>query len=348
MTRARAWITTSVAMALLVFAGCASAPAADQNHRPPLGVASIATLADRTPAGYDREAAVIRSLGAEWIRIVVNWNEIETAPGVYSWNRIDEAVAAARQHRLRVLANVIGPAPPWYAGPNYSGASPPLVLGAVDGFFGRVATRFRQDVAAWEVWNEQNAPAFWASPDPVAYARVLEAASRAIRRNAPGTEILMGGVTTGPGAYPPVPFVDRVLQSVDEDTIGGVAVHPYSFPDAPNRDPLRRIEVVDSIRKVIDRSKRPTLRIWVTEFGQPTGPLPLGVTDDEQAARIGTALKYFATRTGMGPVFLYTSRDWSPDPTNPELNFGLYRFDWTPKPAVGVVLQWVTSEEGPS
>ncbi|GGF23000.1 cellulase family glycosylhydrolase [Williamsia phyllosphaerae] len=313
----------------VVFApACAAAPAAQPST---LGVASIATLADRTPAGYRTEAAAIRAVHARWIRIVVNWNELEPAPGQFAWARIDGAVEAARASGLSVLALLAGPAPPWAAVPPYSASSIPADNTVAAASASVIARRYGSRIAAWEVWNEPNLATSWTTPDPVAYARYFRAVAAALHAASPGTTVLLGGLSTNPGGYPIGDFVDATVRTLGGRGFDGVALHPYTFPYPPTADPLRREQSVPAVRGILDRAGRRDAKIWVTEFGQPTGDSFAGVSEAKQADFIASGLTFFRSQPRMGPIFLFTSRDWSTDPTNSELNFGLYRFDWSPK-----------------
>ncbi len=60
-------------------------------------------------------------------------------------------------------------------------------------------------IRSWQVWNEPNIQAFWATgPDPAAYVRMLDAVGAAIRAVDPGAEIVAGGLPyAGNGLTPP-------------------------------------------------------------------------------------------------------------------------------------------------
>ena len=78
-------------------------------------------------------------------------------------------------------------------------------------------------------------------------------------------------------------------------------------------------------------------KIWITELGAPTGNSPMAVTEDAQAAIIGSSLSKASSLPYIGPVFVHSLRDSGLDPADAEQNYGLLRFDFSHKPAFGVV-----------
>ncbi|WP_377450890.1 hypothetical protein [Rhodococcoides fascians] len=78
-------------------------------------------------------------------------------------------------------------------------------------------------------------------------------------------------------------------------------------------------------------------KIWITELGAPTGNGPMAVSEDAQAAIIGSSLNKASTLPYIGPVFVHSLRDSGTDPADSEQNFGLLRADFTHKPAFDVV-----------
>jgi hypothetical protein len=325
-----------VALVACVFATCAcnaSVPDSAAAVRSELGVASIATLADLTPAEYDQEAAAIRRVGANWIRIVMNWNEIEAIPGSYSWSRIDAAVAAAQRHGLRVLGLLAGPAPAWAGTIPFAQSSIPLSPATYAEFAARTAQRYNS-VTSWEIWNEPNIPAYWEPPNASTYATVLRAAYVAIKRVQPRSTVLLGGLSTDPGGMPPGQFVEGVYRSGAGMFFDAVGLHPYTFPYPMDKDPKGRQRSISNVRAVMTAHGQANKKIWITEWGQSTGTGHSAVSAERQADIIMGGLTYLRNQPQIGPIFLFTSRDWSRNPAETELNYGLYLYDYSPKPIV--------------
>ncbi|MGB3699145.1 MAG: cellulase family glycosylhydrolase [Gordonia sp. (in: high G+C Gram-positive bacteria)] len=301
------------------------------------GVASIATLADRTTAGYEREADAIRAVGGTWIRIVMNWNETETGPGYYKWERLDRAVDAARSRGLRVLGLVAGPAPAWAAiYPDVQG-SPPRSAADYASFSAALASRYRGRVAAWELWNEPNLRGYWINPDPAAYAQLLKASYPRIKAADRNALVVAGGTSPDVSGIPVGPFLTGLYVAGARGSFDAVGLHPYTFPQvlgATGFDPT-----VAAIRAIMDAAGDAGKRIWITEWGQPTGTSPIAVSEERQADVIVLSMAYVRRQPRMGPMFLFTSKDWKTDPSQADFNFGLYRYDYSPKPVVARLQQ---------
>jgi polysaccharide biosynthesis protein PslG len=74
-------------------------------------------------------------------------------------------------------------------------------------------------------------------------------------------------------------------------------------------------------------------QIWATEFGEPTSK----VDEATQADRIRDFITTWRTLPGADPAFVYTTRDRNTGSSNPQDTYGVYRTDWTPKPAADAV-----------
>ncbi|NLG73324.1 MAG: hypothetical protein GX495_14945 [Chloroflexi bacterium] len=74
-------------------------------------------------------------------------------------------------------------------------------------------------------------------------------------------------------------------------------------------------------------------RIWLTEYGQPTGTAAIAVSEAAQADYIRAAFERARGIPGVQALFIHRHRDPGTDPSLPEHNFGLARCDYSPKPA---------------
>ena len=70
-------------------------------------------------------------------------------------------------------------------------------------------------------------------------------------------------------------------------------------------------------------------KIWTTEYGEPTSVVDEGT----QAAYLTDFLTKWRTLPYAGPAYLYTTRDRNTGSGAADDTFGVYRSDWTPKPA---------------
>ncbi len=300
----------------------------------PFGVSSIATLTDRTLAGYRREDAAIRATGATWIRIVINWNETESADGSFAWERIDDAISAARADGLSVLGLISGPAPAWAGVPPFDGGSPPQDASAFADFAGLLAHRYSTSVAAWEIWNEPNLRGYWHPPDPSAYLAALRGAYTAIKSVTPAATVVLGGLSPDVSGIDIATYLEGVYAAGGGRYFDAVGVHPYVVPSPLGTDPFGAMDAVEQARAVMDRHGESRKQIWVTEWGEPTGTAYYAVREERQADIVLAGLHRLQHERAMGPVFLFTTKDWSRDSSDADFNFGLYRYDYSAKPVV--------------
>ena len=153
-----------------------------------------------------------RRAGIRLVRQTILWSEIERAPGRFDFSVYDSYVAALAAQRMDLLPILIDP-PDFRSRAPARGRKEGVYPPRRDRDFGRftaaVARRYgprgsfwranpslpRVPVTSWQIWNEPNIPAYWASgPDPHEYVRLLAAGAGAIRSVDPKAEIVSAGV----------------------------------------------------------------------------------------------------------------------------------------------------------
>jgi hypothetical protein len=304
----------------------------------PFGVASVATMWSNSPQGYADEARAIRDVGAGWIRIIVQWHKIEPTRGYYDWSTGDNAVQAARAAGLNILMCISGPAPVWAQSPGadpIAVGNPPADPAAFGEITRLIADRYKASVRTWEIWNEPNAPFYFTPVDVGRYAALLRQAYVGIHDAAPNSIVMSGGLSSSNSGIEPVNFVRRLYAAGAGDMLDAIALHPYTYPYPITEDPLGRGDAVQQVHQLMAAHGAGRKKIWITEYGQATGPAPDGVPGDRQAEILVDFLKWASALDYLGPSFLHTTRDLGADPSIPE--YGLYTVDYTPKPAVAAI-----------
>jgi hypothetical protein len=304
--------------------------------------------------------AVVRG-GAGWIRVDVQWTHVQpdSADG-FSWRSTDRIVEAARSRGLSVLA-LLTYTPGWARAPGCdSFTCPPAAADAFAAFAGAAAERYRDRVAAWEIWNEPNSAKFWDRPDARDYATLLRAATAAIHHAAPAGKVVLGGLTAlddRKRAVPAPRFLAEVCRAGGCDGLAAVGFHPYTYPRlaTDTTAPVtawtamtRRSVLGPALREVLTTTGHPGLPIWVTEYGAPGADRGSGcpcVDEQQQATIIASGVSAASQDPGVvGAVFLYGLVDVGTGPSV-EDHFGLLRADGSPKPAYAA-LQRAASEIG--
>jgi hypothetical protein len=186
---------------LLVAAVCAStaaaaAPAAPAAEAPTSSAAQLFTCC--SPEGLqERLFEEAEASGAQYVRVDVELHGIFGASADQpDWTHLDRMVELAKRHHVKLLGILRG-TPAWLSdcpdrGAKASICAPrdPAVWGQLAG---EVAAHAQGDIDHWEILNEPDARwAFLGSPQD--YARMLSASYDAIKRDAPGAQVVFGGV----------------------------------------------------------------------------------------------------------------------------------------------------------
>jgi hypothetical protein len=185
-----------------------------------------------------------------------------------------------------------------------TGQSAPSDVNAYASYVGALARTFGSQVAAWEIWNEEDEAAWWgnAGGDPAKYAALLKATYPLVHPFAP---VFVGGLTGNN-----YDFLGQLYSAGAGGSFDGVAVHTDTAcnlvgPDSFFRNADGRInrysflglrEVHQTMADNGDGGKP----IWITELGWTTqgglcqngmfaGQKNAGVSEDDQASYLEMA-----------------------------------------------------------
>jgi hypothetical protein len=150
-----------------------------------------------TSASTPRSTArAVRRLGTRWVRVFLLWQDFEPQRGVFSTEEFAafDTLFARLPPGTKVLADVVD-TPRWETGSSNPHA-PPASDAEYASFVQALAHHFASRVAAYELWNEEDAPAWWVgAPDPAGYSALLRAAYPAIKAVEPNATVVLGGLT---------------------------------------------------------------------------------------------------------------------------------------------------------
>ena len=292
------------------------------------------------PADQEREYAALADLGARWVRVEVNWAEVEPERGAYhAWSlqQIDSAIRRNRAAGRQVVV-MIGKAPQWASGSADHG-TPPRDVADYARFAAFLARRYAgQGVAGYEIWNEQNIGRFWGGrPDAAAYVRLLRAARAAIRGADRRAKIVFGGLSTNDLDYVRAAYAAGAKRQFDV-----MALHPYSCEariDDPKRDASGALRSSSFLgyRAVRDFmvARGDAKPMWFTELGWSTTGEACGVSEAEQAERLEASVALMARDPYVRAAMFYNLRNnyWLGDADTTEARYGLLTTDFRRKPA---------------
>ncbi len=307
------------------------------------------TLAVNTHYGtrgkVDRQAlALLRAAGVRTLRNDLDWEVVETQPGVYDFSSSDELVEAAGAQGLRLFFILD------YGNKLYG---PPRAVvddvgrTAFAAFARAAATRYRGKGILWEIWNEPNWPFFWGGrghgPDPAAYAKLVAATVPALRAADPAATIIAGAVLASVhpdflvlGAIPHLAFLDRIFAAGILPMVDGVSAHFYR--DQPPESVSTDVAEIQALMRRYEIEKPVISGEWGYSTYDPKAPvtgfnfLP-AVSLDGQATYLA---RMMLTNFSLGiplSVWFKDRDETNPSPGNIEHHWGLLAGDLNPKPA---------------
>jgi hypothetical protein len=214
-----------------------------------------------------------------------------------------------------------------------------------------VAARWAGKVAAYEIWNEEDASLWWVGgPDPAAYTRLLQVAYPAVKSADPAAKVVLGGLTGND-----YNFLEGVYQNGGKGYFDAVGVHTDTACDVNSpfvflRDDDGRLDPDSFIgyREVhaTELANGDHATIWMTEMSWRTtsavcsegafaGQKPQGVSDAQQSTFLSQAYHCLATAPYV-QVGL-----WYPVLDEGAVDSGLVRDDRSRKPSYAAMRAYI-------
>ena len=268
------------------------------------------------PGTAEDRAQQLHDMGAEIVRVTLDWRRIESSRGDFDWEREDAALDALRAQGIAPILALWG-TPRWANGGR--GANiPPRRAADFAAFAQEAASRYSW-VRRWIVWNEPNQRRWLVPPSPVLYVtRLLNPAGEAIKSVIPSATVA-GGATAprgGKGGMSPVDFIRGMGRAGARLDAYAHHPHPLSPAESPFKggcDHCSTISMANLERLLTETRKAfgPRIRIWLSELGYQTNPPDriLGVRWGTQARDVAEAQRraYLAPRVDV--LIQYLVRD---------------------------------------
>lgn len=328
---------------------------------------NVAWRGDEQGDAFNRQTAeLVQEAGFGWVRIQVEWKALEPQPGQWDFRPLDRVVSAYAPLGIKILATIVEP-PEWARDP--SGQELLSDYGTFEQAMRRLARRYRDEIQAWEIWNEQNLSyAYGGQVKIEPYCRLLQAGYEGVKKADPNILVVFGGLTPT-GVNDPAIAIDDVKYLEEFYALDGgrctqyfdvLGVHANAthnppdtmWPDNPGPGPgwqdhpsfyFRRAE---QLRAVMEKhgDARP---VWITEFGWTTAnPAPgyeygANVSEEEQAQYLVRAFEIARTQwpwvTGMFVWNLNFSTIVGPE--DEKRPWSVLNPDWSPRPAYEALKQ---------
>jgi hypothetical protein len=306
-------------------------------------------LSSPDPATRAHALDEIKSLGAEWIRVLVYWRNVETQPGAYDFTAYDRILADAQSRGLQVLLVPTGPVPKWASANRRSHTYRPSTT-KFERFVGELGRRYGGQISLWAIWNEPNHPDFLTPQfrngraySPGLYRQLFRAARRGLAASGNGGDRVLAGETAPrgtPRVVAPVRFLRGTLclsssyrkrSSCDRLDADGWAHHPYTTKSGPQFVPSDRddvtIGVLSRLTRALDRAARArAIRrrtpVYITEFGIQSEPDPyVGVSETKQAEWRAIAERIAWRNSRVAAFAQYLMRDDLPREGSPYVRY---------------------------
>lgn len=158
---------------------------------------------------FSHQLQTARKLGVHRVRLAAYWHAVERPRGRYIWRSTDARIGAVLRAGIVPIILLYGTNEGYSSSEGGKGA-PPSSGEALQGFArfaAATASRYGTGESAtpilYEIWNEPNTKTFWKRPpDPAAYARMAEAACKAIKVTTPRARVLGLGMEGWPAKAP--------------------------------------------------------------------------------------------------------------------------------------------------
>lgn len=260
----------------------------------------------------------------------ISWGLVEKRRGVYSWGTFDRAIANANAQNLEIVY-VLGGTPRWAARniregayPNAGAASPPKSMTDWRRWVTKVATRYRDSIDAYQIWNEANLATFWQGT-PAQMAQLTLEAKRIIRKIDPTARVVAASstirLTSAFNRFFPAYLNELRKRRWPVDIF---AIHTYGPSTAT---PALREAYVRKARAELREARAPRRPLWDTEVNYGiAGPGARYPDRDLNAwqSTVFTSQTYLdSVRLGLARTYWYA---WTP---SSDL-LGVTLFDNTP------------------
>jgi hypothetical protein len=312
-------------------------------------------------AQWDSHLSAIAADGVQVVRVGAWWSDLEPAPPAggehrYEWGELDRQVAALARHGLQ-SEPLLSFSATWasrvrgdYTAAPDGAANFALFAGALAQRYGRGGSFWREHpelpglpVRAYEVWNEENASAYWhpAKTAPEQYADLYAATRAAIHGSDDSARVLVGGLAAAgnDSVLAPGDFLRRMYAHRPDlrGVVDAVGFHPYA------RDPKAVYRLIAGFRRSLDTVAGSGVPIELTEIGWTTAD-----TSEHQRAAYLRELATTLPRSGCGIERVEAYAWVGPEQATGDREqwFGIANRDGTNKPSAAGYAQAVRLMRG--
>lgn len=312
--------------------------------------------------------------GLGWIRQQIHWRDQEGPGKFYAWGELDDIVADANAHDLKLLISIVR-SPSFYTADGGDGMpDDPRALGD---FVEALAQHYQGRIHAIQIWNEQNLAhengGYVDVSDAGRYVELLKEAYIRIKAVDPSILVVSGApastATNGPGVAISDLRYYRAMFSYQNgmmrNYVDAVAIHPGGsanppetlYPENPStaqgwtNDPTFYFRNIENVRALMVEYGMASHPVWITEFGWATANSTPGfefgqqISFDLQADYIRRAMLMTAERYPWVDAMFVWNLNFAPlraqsgDPWHEQASFGILDAGYNPRPAYYAIQQ---------
>lgn len=258
------------------------------------------------------------------------WNGIEKVAGVYDFSNWEKNFAPYRKDGNKIVYLVT------YNNPIYNGRTDtmarqygPKTKEEFDAYarYAAKAAALNPDIKYFELYNEPNIGFWKPSPNVTDYTYLCEVTYREIKKVRPDAVVTVGSMAGANASFPLNMYRRNGFAALDS-----ISYHPYVYPAKAD------ISLQNSIDGIHDLIL--TEGGWkegiVTELGWPTHLGGTGISEEQQSIEFVKAY-IILERNGVEVNQMYRMNDPGKNPEYNEDNFGMTRYDGTPKPTITTI-----------
>lgn len=271
-------------------------------------------------APVDVEA--IKNNGFKIVRDDILWHRVEQEPKKYDfkstgYDKYNERLIKSGIRPYHILS---------YSNPIYEKNNSVLTeVGkkAYTQFVEQAASRYKDQNAIWEIWNEPNSPRFW-SPTFTSvekYTELVKSSSSAIRENDPSGLIVAPALATSDqySLY----WLEETFKRGLLDEIDAVSIHLYR-----GTPPETAIEDYKKIKKLVAKYSNKDVPVISGEWGYSTGSAFYGVQLDQRQQCQYLVRMFLINMYQRIPINIwYDWKNGGQDKNDGEQNFGIREYD---------------------
>jgi uncharacterized protein (TIGR03382 family) len=290
----------------------------------------------------------LTDLGAPWIRIDVNWNEVEPQQGVFDWTVLDSLVNTSRANGYLICAT-LAYTPGWAAGGHVRSGVPDQA-DYYKTFVSAVVTRYKDQVKHWGIWNEPEQggglKGTWEGTAKQFVDLVMKPGFDAIRAADPQARVL------GPdsGSYD---WLKDFFSQGGGAYLDIITLHVYACCDSTDNvdKVLWRLDCTGSLLPWLDTclmnaipgGTKTTKPVWLTETGWKTLAPPW---EQNQAKYYPELLDAMLARSSWWKkTIFYELYDAVPCGSTSDDCWGITRPDWSQKPAFAALKSYIVAHQ---